>query len=171
MTRPQQKLNGPLVERLKFALKKRGLTPRAASMMATGTPDTIRMIFIGQSMSPRTATLTRLADALKVNFHWLATGQGEMDEEIRQEKDIERLLGLFDNEDDARRAVFKASHRVLSALQEPPFEFDLSNNDVNSLALTISRSFAKHRNDKDDDLKSMTDDYVRQREIKKLEEE
>ena len=121
MMRPQQKLNGPLVERLKYALKKRGLTPRAASMKATGTPDTIRMIFIGQSMSPRTATLTRLADALKVNFHWLATGQGEMDEETRQEKDIERLLGLFDSEDDARRAVFKASHRVLSALQAPPF--------------------------------------------------
>ncbi|MEM7428418.1 MAG: helix-turn-helix transcriptional regulator [Pseudomonadota bacterium] len=169
MTRPQQKTNAPLVERLKFALKKRGLSPRAASMRATGTPDTIRMIFIGQSVSPRTATLTRLAEALEVNFHWLATGQGEMDEESRQNRDIERLLGLFDSEDDARRAVFKASHRVLTALQEPPFAFDLSDNDVNSLALTISRNFAQHRDNQDDDIKSMSDDYVRQREIKKLE--
>lgn len=73
------KLNEPLVFRIKQALERKGLTARAASISATGAPDTIRMILIGQSQSPRTSTLTKIADVLDVNFHWLATGEGSVD--------------------------------------------------------------------------------------------
>ena len=168
MKKSERNINKPLIERLKVALARRGLSARAASMRATGTPDTIRMIFIGQSLSPRTTTLTRLAEALEVNFQWLATGEGAIDEQMCQENAVSRLLGLFDTEDEARRAVFKASHRVLSALQGAPFDFDLSNNDVNSLALTISRSFAMDSEAGEHEIKNMSDDYLKQREIKEL---
>lgn len=76
MTTAPAKLNEPLVGRLKQALERKGITARAASIAATGAPDTIRMILIGQSHSPRTSTLEKIADALDVNFHWLATGEG-----------------------------------------------------------------------------------------------
>ncbi len=76
MTTAPAKLNEPLVQRIKQALERKGVTARAASISATGAPDTIRMILIGQSHSPRTSTLTKIADALDVNFHWLATGEG-----------------------------------------------------------------------------------------------
>lgn len=76
MTTVPAKLNEPLVQRIKQALELKGLTARAASIAATGAPDTIRMILIGQSHSPRTSTLEKIADALDVNFHWLATGEG-----------------------------------------------------------------------------------------------
>ena len=79
MTTAPAKLNEPLVSRLKRALEKRGMTARAASIRATGAPDTIRMILIGQSHSPRTSTLSKISDALDVNFHWLATGEGSME--------------------------------------------------------------------------------------------
>ena len=79
MTTAPSKLNEPLVLRIKRALDRKGLTARAASMLATGAPDTIRMILIGQSHSPRTSTLAKIADALDVNFHWLATGEGSLE--------------------------------------------------------------------------------------------
>ncbi|MEM1201282.1 MAG: helix-turn-helix transcriptional regulator, partial [Pseudomonadota bacterium] len=86
MTTAPAKLNEPLVSRLKRALERRGMTARAASIMATGAPDTIRMILIGQSHSPRTSTLSKISDALDVNFHWLATGEGSM-ERVRVESE------------------------------------------------------------------------------------
>jgi len=79
MTTAPAKLNEPLVLRIKKALERKGLTARAASIMATGAPDTIRMILIGQSHSPRTSTLSKIADVLDVNFHWLATGEGSLE--------------------------------------------------------------------------------------------
>ncbi|MEM8685823.1 MAG: helix-turn-helix transcriptional regulator [Pseudomonadota bacterium] len=79
MTTAPAKLNEPLVSRLKRALERKGMTARAASIMATGAPDTIRMILIGQSHSPRTSTLSKISDALDVNFHWLATGEGSIE--------------------------------------------------------------------------------------------
>ena len=79
MNTASAKPNEPLVFRIKQALERRELTARAASIAATGAPDTIRMILIGQSHSPRTSTLAKIADALDVNFHWLATGEGSME--------------------------------------------------------------------------------------------
>ena len=79
MNTASAKLNEPLVSRIKQALERKGVTARAASISATGAPDTIRMILIGQSHSPRTSTLAKIADALDVNFHWLATGEGSVE--------------------------------------------------------------------------------------------
>jgi len=79
MNTASAKLNEPLVFRIKQALERKGLTARAASIAATGAPDTIRMVLIGQSHSPRTSTLAKIADALDVNFHWLATGEGSVE--------------------------------------------------------------------------------------------
>ncbi len=84
-------------------------------------------------------------------------------------KDIARFSELFDTEDEVRRAVFQATHRVLSTLQIQSFEFDFSSNNFNNLALSISKSFSHDNETHEHDLKNMLDNYMKQQEIKKLE--
>lgn len=52
----------PLAKKLDDLCKDRGVSPRAASLQATGDPDTIRNIMRGKSLHPRIDTLQALAN-------------------------------------------------------------------------------------------------------------
>lgn len=50
------------------------ISERAASLQATGSPNTIRNIRLGDSKNPRADTIRKLAKVLKCSEHWLMTG-------------------------------------------------------------------------------------------------
>lgn len=61
-----------LAERIQERLAATGKTARGASLEAGLGPDAIRIILDGRSVSPRLATITKLADALECDVAYLA---------------------------------------------------------------------------------------------------
>ncbi len=69
-----------LIERIDLRLKKIGKSDRAASIEATGSPDTIRHLRKGRVTNPRSDTIHALATALGTNSAWLISGEGPEDQ-------------------------------------------------------------------------------------------
>jgi phage repressor protein C with HTH and peptisase S24 domain len=65
-----------LADRIQQRLDALGLSERAASIAATGSDGTIRMIRLGKSENPRGDTLRKIARVLQVSEQWLLTGEG-----------------------------------------------------------------------------------------------
>lgn len=63
-----------IAQRVEEALERSGKTARAASLEATGKPDTIRNILRGVSANPRADTIRAIAVTLGVSSQWLLTG-------------------------------------------------------------------------------------------------
>lgn len=63
-----------LADRIQQRLDTLGLSERAASIAATGSDATIRMIRTGKSLNPRADTLHKLAAVLQTTEQWLLTG-------------------------------------------------------------------------------------------------
>lgn len=63
-----------LADRIQQRLDALGLSERAASLKATGSDATIRMIRTGKSREPRDSTLEALAKVLDTNLTWLKYG-------------------------------------------------------------------------------------------------
>ena len=75
----------PIYLRIQQRLLELGLTPRAASKKAGGSPDLVRnmmrAISVGKRYSPRADTLTDLARALETTPEWLLTGHSDREVE------------------------------------------------------------------------------------------
>lgn len=69
-------LKSQILERVDERLEKLGISPRAASVRANGTPDIIRN-WKSKDVLPRIDTIMQLARALDVTPEWLAFGAGE----------------------------------------------------------------------------------------------
>lgn len=69
-------LKSQILERVDERLEKLGMSPRAASVRANGTPDIIRN-WKSKDVLPRIDTIIQLARALDVTPEWLAFGAGE----------------------------------------------------------------------------------------------
>lgn len=69
-------IKSQILERVDERLEKLGISPRAASIKANGTPDIIRN-WKTKEVLPRIDTLVQLARALDVTPEWLAFGAGE----------------------------------------------------------------------------------------------
>jgi phage repressor protein C with HTH and peptisase S24 domain len=63
-----------LADRIQQRLDALGLSERAASLAATGSDATIRMIRTGKSVHPRADTLSKLAQVLQTTEQWLLNG-------------------------------------------------------------------------------------------------
>jgi len=63
-----------IADRIRQRLEATGLSARAASIQATGSPGTIQNIFRGASDNPRGDTIQKLAKVLGVTEQWLLTG-------------------------------------------------------------------------------------------------
>lgn len=63
-----------LAARIQQRLDALGLSEREASLLATGSDATIRMIRIGKSRNPRSDTMAKLAEVLRTTPQWLLTG-------------------------------------------------------------------------------------------------
>lgn len=63
-----------LADRIQKRLDVLGISERAASLSATGSDATIRMIRTGKSQNPRSDTIAKLAAVLKTTPQWLLTG-------------------------------------------------------------------------------------------------
>lgn len=63
-----------LADRIKQRLDALDLSERAASLQATGSDATIRMIRSGKSANPRSDTIAKLARVLQTSEQWLLTG-------------------------------------------------------------------------------------------------
>lgn len=66
-----------LADRIQQRLVALKLSERAASLAATGSDATIRMIRTGKSAHPRADTLHKLAAVLQTTEQWLMTGTGD----------------------------------------------------------------------------------------------
>lgn len=152
--------------RVRTRLKDLDLSMRAASLRAEKSADFVRNIFRNPGQMPQGRNMALLAKALEVSPMWLATGDGPMSP---SDGGGFSALSVFESDDDLRVAVYQASHEVLSVLQRKPFDYDLSDRDVSSLALTISKTFTRHNGSAESQLESMTSDLLREREIRKLE--
>jgi phage repressor protein C with HTH and peptisase S24 domain len=64
-----------IIDRIQQRLDALKLSERAASIAATGSDGTIRMIRTGRSGNPRGDTLTKLARVLETTEQWLLTGE------------------------------------------------------------------------------------------------
>jgi phage repressor protein C with HTH and peptisase S24 domain len=68
-----------LTARIQARLDALGLSEREASIAATGSDGTIRMIRTGRTTNPRIDTLEKIARVLRVRTPWLQSGEGPMD--------------------------------------------------------------------------------------------
>lgn len=64
-------------KRIVQRLERLNLSPRAASLMAGGSPDLIRGLLRGNSRSFRSENLSKIAAVLGVTMNWLQTGEHE----------------------------------------------------------------------------------------------
>ena len=60
-----------IAKRIQQRLDELGLSARAASLRATGSDGTIRMILSGKTANPRSDTLAKLAPVLETSVEWL----------------------------------------------------------------------------------------------------
>lgn len=63
-----------IADRIAKRLKVIGISERSASLKATGSPNTIRNIRLGDSKNPRSDTIHKLSIALECSPEWLLTG-------------------------------------------------------------------------------------------------
>ena len=66
-----------VADRIQQRLDEIGMTPRAASIKATGADSTIRHILDGRTKSPRLDTLEKIAEVLDCSSTWLMYGTDE----------------------------------------------------------------------------------------------
>lgn len=69
-------MTSTLADRIQQRLDDLGLSERQASIQATGSDATIRMIRTGKSSSPRIDTIAKLARVLQTTENWLLHGEG-----------------------------------------------------------------------------------------------
>jgi transcriptional regulator with XRE-family HTH domain len=67
-------------ERLLRAIKARGLSRNKAGQKAGLAPGHITKLINGKGVGVAPETIQRLSKALRVNYEWLATGEGAMDD-------------------------------------------------------------------------------------------
>jgi len=66
-----------LADRIQQRLDALNISERAASIAATGSDATIRMIRTGKSVNPRSDTITKLAHVLQTTEQWLLNGTAD----------------------------------------------------------------------------------------------
>lgn len=73
-----------IADRIQQRLDALKLSERAASLAATGSDATIRMIRTGKSVNPRADTISKLAQVLQTTEQWLLSGAADDEDSVEQ---------------------------------------------------------------------------------------
>ena len=101
------------IARLELCLTRSGLSPRAASLKATGKADTIRDILRGKVLEPSWSRIERLAAVFEVDPHWLASGAGNAPGTDAGQR--ARIINRIDRADPERYPAIEAMLDILLA--------------------------------------------------------